>query len=340
MDQNLNSTKNNLSSIPDTLLSGNSDMSTTGTTGYRNPMPLPASLEKYRAYLPSKRIMMTLGVIVIVGLGYIIIPKIPTAFRVVKNIFNKQSSLPVSKTPVSTAQTETDSDNDGIPDWQEALFSLDPSDADTNNDGTPDSVPSDLQALAENPNIVTSQDKLILQILAELNKSGGIDNLSAAQVNEKVQTEILKTAENVESAFTSYNQSDLTLSDNSVESIKAYRTTATSIRSIIPGSEIVRKIYSYISPNDTPTYPSVYIGTLETNVTKLLKTPVPRMLSDDHLKLINSAARLSGFITKLSTDKSFYENTDPYIKTLIIQKNLNAMAKAIDNITLYYSLNP
>lgn len=336
MDPLQNNESKNLSSIPQSLLQENQS---SDIAEYNNPIPLPASLEKYRVYLPSKRIMVVLGAIVIFLVGYIVIPKIPTFFRTIKNIFTQQDSLPASKTPVSTAQTDTDSDGDGIPDWQEALFNLDPTDADSDNDGIPDSVPSDLQALAENPDIVTQQDKLILQILAQLNKDGGINNLTQSQISEKVQTEILKTAESVESGFTTYTLSDTTLADNSPASIRSYKNITNTISGVVPTSETVRKIYSYISPNDTEQYPTLYMNSLESNVTRLLKTPVPRVLSDDHLKLINSSALLHGFINRLNTDKSFYENTDPYIKTLIIQKNLNAIAKSVDNINLYYSIN-
>lgn len=339
MDPAWNKQQNNLSSIPDTLITNTEDLQVSDDTQYRNLLPLPASLEKYRAYLPSKRIMMALGVIVIVGLGYIIIPKIPTVFRIVKNIFTHKTSLSVSKTPVSTVQTEADSDGDSIPDWQEALFNLDPNDADSNNDGVPDSVPVDAQKLANDPNIVTQSDKLVLQILAEINKEGGIDNLTQSQLSEKVQIEILKTAESVESGFTSYGQSDLTLADNSPESVRIYKSTIDRInKEVIPNKDIIRKIYSFISVTDTKQYPSFYMSTVQGNVASLLKTPVPRSLSDDHLKLVNSLSRLYGFVTQLHTDQGFYENTDSYIKTIVIQKNLNAIAKSVDNINLYFSI--
>lgn len=338
----LNNQSKNLSSVPDSLLQDSTvdqQDQVFDTTKYRNPMPLPASLEKYRAYLPSKRIIVGVAVLLVVLIGYIIIPKIPTFIRVVKNMFTHQSSLPASRKPVGVATTETDSDGDGIPDWQEALFNLDPADTDSNNDGVPDSVPADAQKLANDPNIITQSDKLVLQILAEINKDGGIDNLTQAQLSEKVQTEILKTAENVESGFTSYSQSDLTMADNSLESVRTYKSTIDRInKEIIPSKDVIRKIYSFISVADTKQYPSFYMSTLQGNVTTLLKTPVPRSLSDDHLKLINSISRLYGFVTQLHTDQGFYENTDSYIKTIIIQKNLNAIAKSVDNINLYFSI--
>lgn len=119
--QNQNNEYKNLSSIPEKFMQDNQSDQVSGfadnfnNAGYRNPMPLPASLEKYRAYLPSKRIMMVLTFIVIVGIGYLIIPKIPTVFLQIKNIFSNKTALPVSKTPVSTTQTDVDSDTSPTP---------------------------------------------------------------------------------------------------------------------------------------------------------------------------------------------------------------------------------
>lgn len=299
-------------------------------------------LQKYRKYLPSSKMTRVIGVLLIIILGYIIIPRIPVWFDIIKTSISKKTpQLPTPKNPISnTSSTETDTDKDGIPDWQEALFSLDPNDADSDNDGVNDTVSTDLEKLAENPNIVTQSDKLILTILAELQKDGGIDNLTTSEITEKIQTEILKMAESIESGFTQYTEKDIILTDNSQSSITTYKsTTSPIVKRVKPTNEITRKIYSVVSPNDTKQYPVVYINTLKSSIEQLLKIPVPRTISNDHLRLVNALSLLHDFTNSMHNDKVMYENTDNYIKVLIVQKNINAIFKTTGNMEVFFSLN-
>lgn len=320
----------NLSSIPEALLQ--SDQAS-DVTGYSNPMPLPASLEKYRAYLPSKRIMMAFGAIVIIGLGYIIILKIPTMFRVVKNIFTSQNSLPVSKTPVSVVQNEADSDSDGIPDWQEALFNLDPSDADSDNDGVLDSLPSDLQALAENPDIVTPGDKITLSIIADLQKDP--KEYTQEEVAQKVTDKIMETAEGIENQFQKYTIKDIQTVDDTREEIQKYQKNINVLQKrIVLNEQSLQNAHTIaLSGQGFSTVPATVLGYPDI-VKQLLTMTPPRIVAEQHIKLVNGLSSLHQMLQKSNTDNAFITQTDPYVRFMIVQKNVNAINKSLANIKL------
>ncbi len=100
-------------------------------------------------YFPSKKFIIILSAIIIVGLGCFLFFK-----------YFKKSSLGNSFNSSPTTYTKSildkDSDNDGLKDWEEALWKTDPNNPDTDGDGTPDGEEVKLE---RNPAVAGPDDK-------------------------------------------------------------------------------------------------------------------------------------------------------------------------------------
>lgn len=84
-----------------------------------------------KKYLPSKRFVAALSIAVFIVLLTVVLNAIkPSAPKYDNNNL-------VALTATSSAM-EIDSDHDGLPDWEEALYGTDPHNPDTDGDGTPD----------------------------------------------------------------------------------------------------------------------------------------------------------------------------------------------------------
>jgi len=84
-----------------------------------------------KKYLPSKKFVIALSISLFVVLVVIIINYTKT------NTTTYVNSLAIEATNTA-ASLNIDSDNDGLPDWKEALYGTDPHNPDTDGDGTTD----------------------------------------------------------------------------------------------------------------------------------------------------------------------------------------------------------
>ncbi len=85
-------------------------------------------------YLPSKQFIITLmSVIAIIGIIAIVSNIDKSKLKTKKNTDKRTYTSPVLK-----SLTEKDSDNDGLKDWEEALWKTDVNNSDTDGDGTTD----------------------------------------------------------------------------------------------------------------------------------------------------------------------------------------------------------
>jgi hypothetical protein len=81
-------------------------------------------------YLPSKRILVLIAVIVVAGVG---------AWLITSDGSNSDGSALIgTQAEDSVSANERDTDNDGLADWEEALWNTDKNDPDTDGDGDED----------------------------------------------------------------------------------------------------------------------------------------------------------------------------------------------------------
>ena len=282
-------------------------------------------------FLPSKKILMLIASIVIVVCGFFIYPHISNCItRIIKK------AIPIYKQPTISrvnSAFDRDTDGDGIPDWQETLFDLNPAASDTDGDGVVDTIPDELQSLSENSEIVTTTDKLALEIYNTIKQtdSAAIDE---SQISRATAEAVLKTADTLDRSFARYTQKDLSIVIATSASKLAYKTKITPLlRDTKIDETRLIKLTAEISKRTTP--PDSYISKLSLTINRLLKTTVVHEIATEQLDLINALSVLSQIYKQpLQT-----EQTTQYLELLVIKKNLNVINKSVQNIELYNSLN-
>lgn len=84
-----------------------------------------------KKYLPSKKFLIALSIAIGIVIITIVINYLkPNSSKYSNSLATSSSTIPV--------WAKIDSDNDGLPDWQEALYGTDPKKSDTDGDGTTD----------------------------------------------------------------------------------------------------------------------------------------------------------------------------------------------------------
>lgn len=236
-----------------------------------------------------------------------------------------------------------DTDGDGILDWEEPLWGLDPTTKET-TPGVPDSsVIKKLKAeqgfnastageggdYTEN---LTETDKFsreLFSTIASLNQSGAMDMATAEQISTALAERIRNSTPR--KVFT---LSDIkTTSDNSVTAIKKYVSLVDALDSnlkkkypakgtieeilqkfIIDGNNVDVTVLKDLDPN---------IKQAQEGISEMLKIPVPSELAQIHLDLINAVERLMENLL----DFQLFE-TDPIVA-------MSGMSKYEENINLY-----
>lgn len=193
-------------------------------------------------YLPSKKFaFVLLSILIAVGIIYLVsfLEKPKTA------------SVKLSETEVQTKVKEfmaLDSDNDGLPDWEEALYKTDPHNPDTDGDGTTDGdeVKANRDPLKANtaPAGQDPTDKIDEKVIASNKKTtDDFNNLSATDKIARVMFSDYLAAKKMNQSLSSssidfivqnslaqlppvtfkqYSLTDLTFSSTDSESIKQY----------------------------------------------------------------------------------------------------------------------
>ena len=88
-------------------------------------------LPNFSAYLPSKKFIFAVLIsLIIVTAGFLI-------FTSVKKQETAKQEPQINK-PAISQEIAKDSDNDGLPNWEETLWRTDPNNPDTDKDGIPD----------------------------------------------------------------------------------------------------------------------------------------------------------------------------------------------------------
>jgi hypothetical protein len=225
-----------------------------------------------------------------------------------------------------------DTDGDGIPDWEESLYGLDPTKKET-NPGIPDSVA--IQNLIsqnqteqglplstnQGPENLTQTDKFsreFLTTLTTLAQNGAIDangNMYQA-TQDQITNSLINSIQNSPQRKI-YQLSDIKIiNDNSVAAVKKYNT---ALNNAFPKGTIknsVIDIFQKFAPDDTGnnTDPSVLpelspiIKQMTDSLNGMLTAPVPQVLATLHLYMIND---LEGMIENLSDVQQY--NTDPIV---------------------------
>lgn len=257
-------------------------------------------------YPSTKNVLLIFIAILLVGGGFIV-----AEYRNGKAeaIYSAPITATVTDDDLTNIQ-KTDSDGDGLADWEEILIGTDPKNADTDHDGTPDG--KEVQ-LGRNPLVKGPNDKISKTASADLTKT--TENLTATdklgrdffarymqlramgissdkQSQSEIVNESLRNGSVISRPKTYTSTEILIRSDNNKESVKKYINDAGAVfkrysihsrnETIIAKEAIERKDSNVLKEIDPiiVSYRNTFNG--------LLKVEVPQAMTQMHVDLINS----------------------------------------------------
>lgn len=239
---------------------------------------------------------------------------------------------------------DKDTDGDGIPDWEEPLYGLDPTKKET-VPGTPDSTTLSKMKIDQSDNTgttnvntgetenLTQTDKFsreLFSTVASLSQNGSMSQETIDKISGSL-------AENIKNAVPRkvFTASDLKISkDNSAKALKDYAKTLDSINKKYPVDEntIIKILQKFIIDENNVDESALsdlnpIIKNAQDGIAAAIKMSVPSSLAPLHLDLINAGERIS---ENLSDIKLF--DTDPIIALGAIsqyEENTTKMGTAV-----------
>lgn len=293
----------------------------------------------WEKYLPSKRMQRVLLLLVILAiiilLLYWLVPLMNKKIQLSKNKENAseyQKDIATLPQPITTSSSvglsiDTDTDSDGIPDWQETLIGTNPTIPTSESE-----VPKELrEIIAESAKTgaITTDDKLALKVYQRLaTDPKGEDFAQALQA--ATAKEVLDLANTVDKGMTSYTLDDLNISDPTRETATTYlQQTRTLLKDASIPQELQEKIYTYLMKGGEKDFGiSTYQTKLGSIVGKLLETSVTVPNADYYLQVVNALAHMNQSLSQNSESP-----TDQYVNALVFQKNLNIVVQFSETLT-------
>lgn len=299
----------------------------------------PSSIKNY---LPSKKIQLVIAILLFIGLSYLLVP-------VIVNFIKKKPLAVEPTTDIVISNlvgdpTSRDTDNDGVPDWQEIAIGLNIENPQS-NPGVPDLVT--LQTIKEKVGTeifnlelgnVTDTDKVSLTIYDALS-SDSIKNNAVSDVGTQlvVEQELVNYIESQKKNIPVYARKDINVTESNLQTNKEYSKQMKSFIAETPATRNAPKlIREYLE--GTGTYASVtpILGFLEGRIADLKKTPVPALAVDIHLELLNATQALYTLVSSYNTSLD-----DPAYSISIISLVQDALIRTTTNLnylSIYFSV--
>jgi hypothetical protein len=292
---------------------------------------LPTNPDHFLQYLPSKRIRIVIGIIFLVIV--LLLLKNPI-LRSVSLLTKKpaEQSVPVLTSVINNETSgklsiDVDSDGDGLADWQETLIGTDPY-VRNNTTDVPNAIRELISLTSEN--IVTTEDKLALKVYQRLQTDPKGTNIAEA-IQAATVKEVLDLADSLDRQLTTYTFDDLDIIDNSPQANAIYKNQIVAFRKTLNISEETAKdIYTLLFTGERTINITTFQIAISQSITKLLQTPVPIIIADQHLILINALAHINDVLG--SQQSTTLEESLQFAFFLIYQKNANVVQQTNDII--------
>lgn len=282
---------------------------------------ISAIIRPWEKYLPSKRIQIVVGIIILIAILYAL--KNPI-LRLKDLVFNRISVRPDSELVQSTVNqrqvplsVDKDTDGDGLADWQESLLGTDP-----NIINTLEQVPETLrQVLKDSEKLVTTDDKLTLKIYQRLQT-----DVQGTNINEAVQAattkELLDLADSMDNQVPEYTIDDIEFSEDN--SISDYRSKIQRAQKVIILSDAsIKTIYESLFSGKRSIELGVFQNSLNETISSVKAIPVPIEFIENHILLLNNMRKMSSALSR-TTDRAVEESTRIAL-FLVFQKNYNSL---------------
>lgn len=268
--------------------------------------------------------------------------------------FNKDEQ---SKTLAQLQAEGIDSDNDGLKDWEEALWQTDPNNPDTDGDGTPDGaeVSANRDPLRPGPNDQVGREQIVALYDYEsdletargsrLNQTRNLaqsllprvlllsskDNLTQSDLEEVVTPIELSTLLSTQYR-PAFSVSDLDTKETTNENKVQYATKMEEIMNQYQDldSDEISEFASYLENENEAGIVGLRSTALryETIARSLLATPVPAVVSSEHLALVNGFNSLSGSLERLS---NYY--SDPIAALVGLKRYKDTAPQIVESVS-------
>lgn len=266
--------------------------------------------------LPSKKILIALALL-IVGIGALAWYGYNRGSDTYTST-SDQNLLSIDASNIATTASQTDTDNDGLPDWEELLYNTDPKNPDTDGDGTSDGEEIKLgrNPLLKGPkDSLTSKDSSVATSTPEEKENLTLTDTFARNFFTKYmntqQSGVKITPDNVDQFASDYLRtatlptistkqyagSDLSLVDSDKAHISSYKDATTAVfGKYWPSSSEKTNELSIMqqafSKSDTKALDQLttVISAYQNTLNNLLKIPVPKLAMSIHLNVVNSLA--------------------------------------------------
>ncbi len=285
-------------------------------------------------YLPSKKFFkIASGVLVLIVLGYFGFLYNKT-YNAIKN-----PEITTVTTPVKDV-IEKDTDNDGVRDWEEALWGTNPENPSTFGMPDKDYIEKKRQEIAALNQIntqttsgaepVNDTEKIAREFLSTiiaLQQSGSFNQENISKLAQKFATDIGQTA----AIDNRYKDTDLSLSGESTEAKKAYYLNITKIIAVAKsggmGGEL-NTISDFFSQENSDNTPILSLSnTYSKLASALLKTSVPPSAKTFHLDLLNLSFAMSTIFKNISAT-----NDNPIVALVGVSQYQNYESKLESSI--------
>jgi hypothetical protein len=244
-------------------------------------------------FLPSKKILVLITVLIIIGLASIFIPKLITGFS--RHATPAQQNTLIVTAPVGNPLTR-DSNGNGVPDWEEVAAGLDPYEK---NAVSPDSLPATTD--------VSDSSKLSYTIFEDIvqqtNQSGNFDGPTISNASQQEFLNYFKSLAPAEY----YSTQNISVVQSTPAVDQTYKETITAIGGVELFNKTFQKdLTSFLNGGAFANSIKNKITQIETLLPKMAAVPIPSGIADDQIATFNA---LDGFDKVLQN----YDitNTDP-----------------------------
>ncbi len=294
----------------------------------------------YRDYLPSKTFAKSIGVILlvitcIIGLYYT--AKALSSYFAERKVANTEHLAE----PVVSDILVQDHDKDGLPDWEEVLWGMDPNKADTDGNGVLDGaeVATKRNALikagqgSDAPQLSANETELFLQEL--LVNSTALSQ--AGDVSEEGATNLLKpVVDNIVNIQIGkvYSRNDLNIIQTiTIQDVYKYTTAVDKVfnQKIIGQENAIAVAMGALKDQDPDELKSLskFEKQYATAIETLRKTPVPAPLADIHLHLVNDFSFFLGSVVAL--EQVFNNPLPAFASVTQYQSRLDGYIQHVDD---------
>lgn len=295
---------------------------------------------RLQKYLPSKKIRIVILILVIIGIGYLIIPSLVKKITSLHRANNPATILTLGVAPAGDP-TMRDTSGNGIPDWEEAALGIDP------YSGSPEANAALFEKLKTSmgqakfeslTSQTTDSSKVGLVIYGDLTAnaataSGTTSNtvvgVTQAEVQNYINANKLKNK--------TYTAADLTIIDNSSASVQSYYKAQQALGGNIIDKDFVTHLTNYIQGKESKdVYVTSKVATINALAQKILTIPTPSTAVSIELAGANA---LSGIAQTIDNyDPTNTDSLAQFGTIALIKQYIGDAVTADTNMNVYFSL--